>query len=29
MAYEHRYPVVLVCSGTFNPVTTAHIKMFG
>jgi len=28
MAYEHRYPVVLVCSGTFNPVTTAHIKMF-
>jgi len=28
MAYEHRYPVVLLCCGSFNPVTKAHIKMF-
>uniref|UniRef100_H2YC67 Cytidyltransferase-like domain-containing protein n=1 Tax=Ciona savignyi TaxID=51511 RepID=H2YC67_CIOSA len=28
MAFEQRSPVVLLCCGSFNPVTVGHLKMF-
>ncbi|CAK8673648.1 unnamed protein product [Clavelina lepadiformis] len=28
MAFEQRCPLVLVCCGSFNPITVGHLKMF-
>lgn len=29
MSYEKKTPVILLCCGSFNPVTVGHVKLFG